>query len=148
MATAIARKAVPAGRKGSASLHELAEWIQQLQDEERGRIARELHDGTAQLLAGLKMNLAIVAAEAELLDPLAQRAVAESVALTDRCLREIRTTAYLLHPPELDRRLSRALTDYVDGYAQRSGIPVDLAMPPHLLRLPRDVESPLFPIEQ
>src|SRR5258707_340989 len=103
MATADAPIEVRAGRKESESLHELAQWIQQLQDEERGRIARELHDGTAQLLAGLKMNLAIVSAESELLSPLTQRAVTESVALTDRCLREIRTTAYLLHPPELER---------------------------------------------
>jgi signal transduction histidine kinase len=135
-------------RKGNESLHQLAEWIQQLQDEERGRIARELHDGTAQLLAGLKMNLAIANAEAEVLSPQARRAVADSVALTDRCLREIRTAAYLLHPPELDGGLRRALADYVDGYAQRSGIQVNLAMPPDLDRLPREVESALFRIVQ
>jgi signal transduction histidine kinase len=146
--SAVASAESIAGRNGSESLRHLAEWIQQLQDEDRGRIARDLHDGTAQLLAGLKMNLAIANAEAELLSPQARRAVADSIALTDRCLREIRTAAYLLHPPELDGGLWRALAEYVDGYVQRSGIRVDLAMPPDLGRLPREVEAALFRIVQ
>jgi len=135
-------------QKGNESLHQLADWIQQLQDEERSRIARELHDGTAQLLAGLKMNLAIVNQEAAVLSTQAQQAMAESIALTDRCVREIRTAAYLLHPPELVGGLRRALADYVDGYAQRSGIRVDLALPLDPGRLSREVESALFRIAQ
>jgi two-component system NarL family sensor kinase len=135
-------------RKGNESLHQLADWIQQLQDEERSRIARELHDGTAQLLAGLKMNLSIVNQEAAILSAQAQQAMAESIALTDRCVHEIRTAAYLLHPPELVGGLRRALSDYVDGYAQRSGIRVDLVLPPDLGRLTREVESALFRIAQ
>ena len=130
------------------SRHELAEQLLQLQDEERKRIARELHDGTAQLLAGLRMNLSVVKEEADLLSPQTQRAVAESIALADRCLREIRTAAYLLHPRELDGGLRPALVDYVDGYVQRSGIQVDLAIPPDLGRLPQEVESALFRIVQ
>jgi signal transduction histidine kinase len=148
MATANAPIEVAVGRKGGESLHELAQWIQQLQDEERGRIARELHDGTAQLLAGLMMNLSIVNQEAEILSRQAQQAMAESIALADRCVREIRTAAYLLHPPELEGGLRRALAEYVDGYAQRSGIRVDLALPPDLGGLPREVESALFRIAQ
>ena len=122
------------------------ERLQQLQAAEQKRIARELHDNTAQLLAGLKMNLSIVKDEAALLSPRALRAMTESVALTDRCLREIRTSAYLLRPPELECGLRQGLVEYVAGYEQRSGIRVDLALPPDLGSLPREVESALFQI--
>ncbi len=122
------------------------ERLLQLEAEERKRIARELHDNTAQLLAGLKMNLAIVKEGAALLSAHAQRAMTESVALTERCLSEIRTSAYLLRPPELERGLRQGLTEYVAGYVQRSGIRVDLALPSDLSCLPREVESALFQI--
>jgi signal transduction histidine kinase len=61
------------------------------------------------------------------LDPRAQRALAESEALAEQCLREIRTVSYLLHPPELDQLgLQSALTRYIDGFVQRSGIQIEL----------------------
>lgn len=103
--------------------------ILQLQDEERRRIARDLHDTTAQNLAALCMSLALLqkglegeGAQAEMLD--------KCIVLADLAAEEIRTTAYLLHPPLLEELgLDNAMRDYADGFAKRSGIRVDLELP-------------------
>ena len=81
---------------------ELSGRLLQLQDEERRRVARELHDGAGQLLAALSMNNAAVAEEKARLSPEAARSVEESRALIDQVISEIRTVSYLLHPPLLD----------------------------------------------
>jgi PAS domain S-box-containing protein len=119
------------------------------QDEERRRLARELHDSTAQSIAALGMNLGVVSESAGILDSRAQIALQESVALADQCIRELRTFSYLLHPPVLDERgLYSALACYVEGFAQRSGITVVLQVPEDLGRLPQEVELMLFRIVQ
>src|ERR1700680_4080440 len=131
------------------ALRELSAQLLSLQDEERRRLARELHDSTAQKLSALAINLAVVNQSAAVFDARAQRAMAESLALTDECLREIRTLAYLLHPPELDELgLPGALSHYVNGFAQRSGIAVELELSPNLGRLPPEAETALFRIVQ
>ncbi len=131
------------------ALHNLSGRLLRLQDEERRRLARELHVSTSQLLVGLSVNLAVVNDSSAALEPRAQRALEESRALADRCLREIRTASYLLHPPELDELgLQSALVSYVDGFALRSGIQVDLNVAPDLGRLPQDVETAVFRIVQ
>jgi PAS domain S-box-containing protein len=136
-------------KAAEAALHKLSGRLLRLQDEERRRLARELHDSTAQLLVGLSINLSVVNESAGALEPQAQRALAESCTLVDRCLREIRTVSYLLHPPELDGLgLGSALTSYVDGFVQRSGIHVDLDVAPDLGRLPQEAETALFRIVQ
>jgi PAS domain S-box-containing protein len=137
-------------RKASeAALHKLSGRLLRLQDEERRRLARELHDSTAQLLVGLSMNLSVVNESAGALAPRAQRALAESRTLVDRCLREIRTVSYLLHPPDLDELgLKCALASYIDGFGRRSGIQVELDVAPDLERLPEEVETALFRIVQ
>jgi hypothetical protein len=90
------------------------------------RLARELHDTTAQWLAALSMNLSVLTESTELLNPRARAAMAQSTALADRSLREIRTISYLL-PPELDELgLESALSRYIDGFIQRSGIQVEV----------------------
>ena len=89
-------------KRADDALRELSAQLLQSQDEERRRLARELHDSTGQKLAALAINLAVVSQSAAVADARAQRALAESLALTDECLREIRTLAYLLHPPELE----------------------------------------------
>jgi PAS domain S-box-containing protein len=120
-----------------------------LEDDERRRLARELHDSTAQLLAALSMNLSVVNQSAAALNPRAQAAMAESVALADRCLREVRTVSYLLHPRELDDLgLESALSSYIDGFSQRSGIQVAVEVSPNLSRLPPAVETTVFRIVQ
>lgn len=136
-------------KQAEAELRSLTGRILSLEDEERRRLARELHDTTSQSLAALCMNLSVVSESAGALNPRAQAAIAESAALADQCLREIRTVSYLLHPPELDEPgLQYALSRYVDGFIQRSGIQVEIEVPPELGRLPQVIETTIFRIVQ
>ncbi|MBZ5596011.1 MAG: PAS domain S-box protein [Acidobacteriia bacterium] len=136
-------------KRAEEALRQLSGRLLQLQDEERRRLARELHDGTAQTIAALGMNLDVVREAAAALDAPARRTLDESVALADQCIRELRTLSYILHPPMLDDRgLASALGGYVEGFAARSGIAVKLDLPPNLGRLPREVELMLFRIVQ
>ena len=81
--------------------------------------------------------------------PRARAAMAESITLADQCLREIRTVSYLLHPPELDELgIESALSRYIDGFIQRSGIRVEFEVSPDLGRLPQAVETTFFRIVQ
>jgi PAS domain S-box-containing protein len=140
---------ITARKAAEAALHKLSGRLLRLQDEERRRLARELHDSTAQLLVGLSINLSTVDESAGAPEPRARRARAESRTLVDQCLREIRTVSYLLHPPELDELgLESALASYADGFLQRSGIQVDFDVAPDLGRLPQEVETALFRIVQ
>jgi PAS domain S-box-containing protein len=136
-------------KEADDALRELSGQLLRLQDEERRRLARELHDSTGQKLAALAINLAIVDQAAAGLDARIRRVLTESLALIDECLREIRTLAYLLHPPELDEfGLGDALSHLVSGFADRSGIAVELVVSPDLGRLPREAETALFRIVQ
>ncbi|HXM95930.1 MAG TPA: PAS domain S-box protein [Candidatus Dormibacteraeota bacterium] len=121
----------------------------QAQDEERRRIARELHDSVGQLLAAIGMNTAHVAAESRNLSPGAAKAVADNAGLVQQVTDEVRTISHLLHPPLLDEvGLASALRWYIDGFAERSKIPVTLEIPPKFGRMPRDHEMALFRIIQ
>lgn len=119
------------------------------QDDERRRLGRELHDSTGQLLAGLSMNIAqlerrLGASSAEYADLLT-----DSRDLIDRAQRELRTCAYLLHPPMLDETgLASAVRWCVAGFAARSGIAATLRIPSRFPRLPRDAELALFRVLQ
>jgi PAS domain S-box-containing protein len=136
-------------KRAEKTLRELSGHLLRLRDAERRRIARELHDSTAQSLAALAMNLARVKEGGATLDPSATRALAESLELAASCSREIRTLSYLLHPPLLDELgLSAALRWYADGFAQRSGIEVALEVAPELGRLHQEVELALFRVVQ
>jgi PAS domain S-box-containing protein len=120
-----------------------------LQDEDRRRIARELHDGLGQLLAAIGMNVAVVMKEMNKLSADAARRVEENKALIQQASADIRTVSYLLHPPLLDEMgLSSALRWYIDGFAERSKMSVVLEIPPDLGRLPQDSELVLFRIAQ
>ena len=131
------------------TLWELSVRLLQTQDEERRRIARELHDSTGQKLAALAMNLGVIGKSAETLDARARKALTESLALLDRSSRDIRTLSYLLHPPLLDERgLAAAVRWFADGFTQRSGVQVTLEVPPDLPRLPEEIEMALFRIVQ
>jgi signal transduction histidine kinase len=130
------------------NLGELTARLLHLQDEERRRIARELHDSVGQTLAALSMNLATVGTELERLAKTAT-VVADSSALVTDMSTDIRTISYLLHPPLLDEAgLSSALTWYIKGFSERSKIDVALDIPEDFGRLPRDRETAVFRVVQ
>jgi PAS domain S-box-containing protein len=128
---------------------EFAARLQNLQDEERRRLARELHDSVGQTLAALSMNIGIIQTQSHKLDAAVARAVSDNAALVEQVSREIRTISHLLHPPLLDvAGLASALRWYVDGFSERSNIRVDLEIPGDFGRLPDEVEIAIFRIVQ
>lgn len=136
-------------RRAEDSHRQLSAQLLRAQDDERRRIAQELHDSTAQNLAALAMNLAGMNLGAEPLAPKTREVLSESIQLANRCMREIRDFSYLLYPPTLDEHgLASALRWYAEGFSRRCGIQVDLDLPDGLRRLPRDVETALFRIVQ
>ncbi len=131
------------------SLRELSGNLQQLRDEERKQIARELHDSVGQLLAALSMNIATVQSQSRSLDAAAARAISENAALVQQIGKEIRTISHLLHPPLLDAAgLASALRWYVDGFSERSNIKVDMEIPAEFRRLSDQMEITIFRLVQ
>src|SRR5207245_761893 len=129
-------------------LRKLSGRVLTLQDDERRRLGRELHDSAGQLLAALHINLGIIAQWTKD-DPRVAAKVADSAALADQAITEIRTLSYLLHPPMLDETgLASAVEWYVRGFSERSKIAVTLQVDPGLRRFPRDVETAIFRIIQ
>jgi signal transduction histidine kinase len=130
------------------NLRELSARLLQSQDDERRRIARELHDSVGQLLAALNMNLSAVRGDIERLAQ-TTNALADSENLVNEMSTEVRTISHLLHPPLLDEAgLCSALRWYVDGFALRSKINVDLDLPEDFGRLPRESETAVFRVVQ
>ena len=136
-------------KRAEEELLRLTERLFNLQDDERRRIARELHDGTAQNLFAMTFNLARLQQHEAAQDAKLQRLVADTITLGNESLREIRTLSYLLHPPLLDQAgLVSALRWYVEGFIKRSGIYVDLISLRQIGRLPPEAETALFRIVQ
>ena len=134
--------------KANQSLHDLTGRLLHFQDEERRRIARELHDSVGQTLAALAMNLSRVGADIQRLAKTAA-AVEDSEALVKGMTKDIRTISYLLHPPLLDEAgLASALECYIDGLKGRSEIRIELEVPDDFERLPRDLETAIFRVVQ
>jgi PAS domain S-box-containing protein len=130
-------------------VRELSARLLQIQDEERRRIARELHDSVGQTLAAVTMNLAHVHRESASLSPEAAKALEDNTDLLDQLSVEIRTISHLLHPPLLDEvGLQSALQWYIEGFSERSKIDVDLQLPDDFGRLPRNLEITLFRVVQ
>jgi signal transduction histidine kinase len=130
------------------NLRELSARLLQSQDDERRRIARELHDSVGQMLAALSMNLAAVKGDIDRLTKAAD-ALTDSESLVQEMSTEVRTISHLLHPPLLDEAgLSSALRWYVEGFALRSKIKVDLDLPDDFGRLPRESETAIFRVVQ
>ncbi len=133
----------------NAELRKLSARLLQIQDEERRRIARELHDSVGQLLAAISMNISNISREKGKLSTSAASAISENMKLVEQVSNEIRTLSHLLHPPLLDEiGLLSALKWYIDGFSERSKIRVTSDIPSDLGRLPRDVELSLFRIVQ
>ncbi len=130
-------------------LHTLAQRLMRAQDDERRRLAQMLHETTAQDLAGLKMHLARLNRTTGHEDESDRAGLSESISLADQVMRQVRTLSYLLHPPFLDETgLLSALRWFAAGFAERSGITVDLELPESLERLPLNTETALFRIVQ
>jgi signal transduction histidine kinase len=136
-------------KAANASLGELSGRLQQIRDEERRQIARELHDSVGQLLTALSMNISVVQSQVGHLDPKAIRAVSENASLIEQLSRETRTISHLLHPPLLDvAGLASAVRWYVDGFSERSKIKIEIEIPEQLRRLSDEREIAIFRMVQ
>jgi len=131
------------------ALRNLSGRLLQLQDEERRRIARELHDSTGQSLAALVIHLSAVSARITEIDSTAAEMLREAIDLSQKASDETRTLSYLLYPPTLDHAgLRSALEWYIDGFTQRSKVKVELDVSIGQERLAEIVERTLFRIVQ
>jgi signal transduction histidine kinase len=129
----------------SKQLRELSARLMQARDEERRHIARELHDSAGQSLTALGLNLARLANLAQSKAPEMASEAEESQRLAQQLSQEIRTMAYLLHPPMLDENgLGGALRWYIHGATERSGVVMTLDIAPDFGRLPREIELIVF----
>ena len=119
------------------------------QDQERRRIARELHDSTGQSLVLLTMNLSKLSENVDSLGPDVSKRLDENARIARAVLDEVRTTSYLLYPPLLDEMgLQAGLRWYIEGFKERSNIQVSLKLPENLERLPPDLELMIFRVVQ
>jgi PAS domain S-box-containing protein len=136
-------------KEAEEALRNLSARLLQLQDEERRRIARELHDSTGQSLAALVIHLSAVSAKIADVEPSAAELLREAILLSQKASDETRTLSYLLYPPTLDYAgLRSALEWYIEGFTQRSKVKVDLNVSLGADRLPEIVERTLFRIVQ
>ena len=125
------------------SLRLLSTRLLHIQDEERRKFSREVHDSLGQYLNLVKMSLSTLA------NRYSAAELSESLEYLDRCIAETRTISYLLHPPLLDEMgFAFAAKWFLDGFAQRSGIQVTSEIPDNMARLPHSVELALFRVLQ
>jgi PAS domain S-box-containing protein len=140
---------ITARREAEESLRNLSARLLQLQDEERRRIARELHDSTGQSLAALAIHLSAVNERIAGNDPVASDILREALALSQEASDQTRTLSYLLYPPTLDfSGLKSALEWFAEGFTQRCKIKVDLDLALGEERVPQSLETALFRIVQ
>ena len=131
------------------TVRDLSGRLLRAQDEERRRIARDLHDSSGQILIAVQMNLAPLQEQAGNFNGDFARGIQQSLELVEQLSKELRTVSYLLHPPLLDEAgLPSALRWYVEGFSQRSKIDVQLELSEDLGRLPGDMEMTVFRIVQ
>ena len=136
-------------RVTETSLRQLSARLLQLQDEERRRIARDLHDITGQKIAVLSMSLDRLARLTEQRKPEAKDSIKESRDIVSQIGEEIRTLSYILHPPLLDEcGLASAVHWYAEGFQKRSSIKLEVEVDADLPRLPADAETTLFRVVQ
>jgi signal transduction histidine kinase len=139
-----------ADRKGKEELlRQLSGHLMTAQDQERRRIARELHDNSGQTLAAIAVNLSRIESLVPDAPPKVKNLVADTAAMAEQTSREIRTVSYLLHPPLLEESgLISAIGWLANGFTQRSGIKTEVDAPAEFDRLPADIEVTIFRIVQ
>jgi two-component system NarL family sensor kinase len=132
----------------SAELQSFSQRLLKVQDEERRKLSRDLHDSTGQTLAALKISVSLLEENCKR-DPLTASLILDIAALADQAIAEIRTMSYLLHPPMLDEvGFACAAEWYVEGFAKRSGITVTATIDTSRKRLPPRMEIVLFRVLQ
>jgi signal transduction histidine kinase len=135
-------------RLAEERLRRLTGRLMQIQDSERRRVARHVHDGLGQYLVGVKMGIDQFGRR-NTHDSEEKKIMAEISSLLDQAITEARTISHLLHPPLLDEiGLQSALAVYADGFAKRSGISIKMQVAPDIGRLESDVETALFRVVQ
>jgi PAS domain S-box-containing protein len=135
-------------KRAEELMRELSGRLLVMQDAERGRLGRELHDTVGQYLAAAKMLLDGLASDKQL-EQAPSKNLADSIQMVDRCIQEVRTLSYLLYPPMLEETgLSSAIRWHLEGFSKRSGLQTTFEIAEDVRRLPRDVELALFRIFQ
>jgi PAS domain S-box-containing protein len=136
-------------RDSEKSLRQLSLRLLQTQDEERRRIARDLHDSVGQYLVGLKMKVDSLKCSAERNHRQDAGELAECAQLTEEAIKEVRTISYLLYPPMLEELgLKSAIPWYLEGFTKRSGIKTTFEVSSVFDRIPGDLELALFRVLQ
>jgi PAS domain S-box-containing protein len=136
-------------KRVEARIENLTTKLFHVQDDERRRLARDLHDTTAQHIAAILMDLNLINRHAETLNSDARIALTECISLARQSLYEVRTFSYLLHPPMLDELgLVSALRIFIEGFSERSGMKIDFEAPGAYNKLPTDLEVTIFQVVQ
>jgi len=135
--------------RAEEELQRLSGQLLRLQDEERRRIATDLHDSTGQDLVALATTLSQLHAAVPSSSRKLRKLASQCQALADQCIREVRTLSYLLHPPMLDEAgVEDAIRHYAGGFTERTGIEIELEISPRLGRMKADAEMALFRVVQ
>lgn len=135
-------------KRAEQALQGVSTQLMRIQDEERRRLGRELHDSAGQSLALLKLRLDLLLADGEL-SPNVLKSLGECVHLATDAIDEVRSTSYELYPPMLEEMgLRYAIPCFLEGFAQRSGVRTSLDSPSEFDRPPREVELALFRVLQ
>ena len=132
-------------KKAEERLRELSGRLLKIQDDERSRLGRELHDSIGQYLVFVKMALdSLDSVDGTLSDPKIRKQLTDCISTVDRSIQEVRTLSYLLYPPMLEETgLSAAIRWHLDGFSKRSGIQTTYDIDDSV-RLPKDMELALF----
>jgi PAS domain S-box-containing protein len=136
-------------KQAESALRHLSGRLLQAQDEERRKLARELHDGVGTYISGLSLALGKIRTLLNEKNPEHQKVVTECRDLIQAAAGEIRAISYLLHPPTIeDIGLASALDWLVRGFSSRSSIGISLQLAPNLGRFKREIELTIFRVTQ